>query len=155
MTPKYVVSWMPEAPPWKHAFEVNELTGPKHCWNVSRWWFYANFLLMSHDLRTERFLWVRPEILGLCFNRLTIHHMYSRLNREIFLQLVRTQLSQKPEIFFAIFIGFLKSTWIFEHFERKDELHHLNISEVVDTEECGFLNARKLLLQNTVLKWRS
>ena len=51
-----------------------------------------------------------------------------------------------------MFIEFLKSTWNFEHFEKRDDLYSWNISELIDTEECGFLNARKLVLQNTLLK---
>ena len=141
-----------KAPASEHSFEVNEFTGRKRCWNMSCRCFYAKFLLIWDKWRTERSLLVRSKILGLCFNRLTSDHMYFRLNTEIFPELVRTKLSQKPKTFSGIFIEFFKSTWIFEHFERKDELHSLNISEVIDTEECGFLNSRKLLLQKTHLK---
>ena len=51
-----------------------------------------------------------------------------------------------------ILIAFLKSRWDFEHFKRKDGRKSVKNAEVIDTEECGFLNARKLLLQNTLLK---
>ena len=145
----------PKAPSSEDLFEVKELTGPKHYWHVPRRCFFANFPLMSDNSSTERSLLARQEILGLCFNRLTCDHMYSRLNREIFAQLVRKQLSQKPKIFSGNFVAFLKSTSIFEHFEKKDELHSLNIPEVLDTEECDFLNPRKLLLEKTLLKSRS
>ena len=145
----------PKAPSSEDLFEVKELTGPKHYWHVPRRCFFANFPLMSDNSSTERSLLARREILGLCFNRLTCDHMYSRLNREIFAQLVRKQLSQKPKIFSGNFVAFLKSTSIFEHFEKKDELHSLNILEVLDTEECDFLNPRKLLLEKTLLKSRS
>ena len=142
----------PKAPAREHPFEVNELTGPKHCWNVSRRNLYANFTLMSDKSTKERSLLVRSKILGLRFNRLTGNHMYSRLNRQIFRQPVRTQLCQKPKTFSGTFIVFLKFRWNFELFEKKDELYSLNISEDIDTEECGFFNARKLPLQNTLLK---
>ena len=107
---------------------------------------------MSGKSKTERFLLVRREILGLSFNSLTGDHMYSPFNRKIFSQLVQAQISQKPKRFSSIFIAFFKFTKIFERFERKDKLHSLNISEVIDTEERGFLNARKLLLQYRLLK---
>ena len=42
------------------------------------------------------------------------------------------------------------STQNFEHFQKKDQLHSFNISEVIDSEKCGYLNARKLLFQNTL-----
>ena len=142
----------PKAPPSEHLFKVNELTPPKDCWNVPRRCFYANFLLMSDKSRTEKSLLVTSEILGLCFNKFTDDQLYSCLNRQIFPQLVRTQLYQKQKVFCPIFISFLKSTWNLEHLEKKEELHSLNISEVIDTEECNFFNARKLLLQNILLK---
>ena len=125
----------PKATASKHPFKVNELTGPKNCRNVSRRWFYANFRLTSEKWWTERSLLVRADILGLCFNRLMGDHFYSCVNREIFPQLVRTQLDQKPKVFSAIFIPFFKSTWNFEHFQKKHALHSLNISGLIDTEE--------------------
>ena len=82
-------------------------------------------------------------------------HMYSHLNRETFPKLVWTQLSQKPKTFYPIFIVFFKSTWNFEPFEKKDELHSLDISEVIDCEKSSFLNGGKLLLQNTLSKLTS
>ena len=35
------------------------------------------------------------------------------------------------------------------HFEKKDQLHSLNISEVTDSEKYGYLNARTLPFENT------
>ena len=78
--------------------------------------------------------------------------MYSHFNSEIFKQIVPTQLSQKPKTFSEIFTAFFKSTKNFQQFRKQDELHSLNISEVIDTEVCGFSNAQNLLLQNTLLK---
>ena len=54
-------------------------------------------------------------------------------------------LSQKLGKFSGIFIAFLESTQIFAQFEKKDQLHSLNISEVIDPYKCGYFNARKLL----------
>ena len=36
------------------------------------------------------------------------------------------------------------------HFEKKGQVYNLNISEVIDSEKYGYLNARNLLLQNTL-----
>ena len=36
------------------------------------------------------------------------------------------------------------------HFQNKDQLYSLNISEVTDSEKYGCLNARKRLFQNTL-----
>ena len=54
-------------------------------------------------------------------------------------------LSQKPKIFSENFIAFLESIQNSVSFENKDQLHKLNISEVIDPEKCGYFNARKLL----------
>ena len=35
-------------------------------------------------------------------------------------------------------------------FEKKDQRYTLNIWEVIDSEKCGYLNAQKLLFQNTL-----
>ena len=47
--------------------------------------------------------------------------------------------------------NFLKFLWKFcnlhnisAHFEEKDQLHGLNILEVIDSEKCGYLNDQKL-----------
>ena len=36
------------------------------------------------------------------------------------------------------------------HFEKKNHLYKLNISEVIHSEKYGYLNDRKLLFQNTL-----
>ena len=51
----------------------------------------------------------------------------------------------KTEKIFAIFITLLESTENFVHFERKDYIHSLHIYEVIDTDKCGYFNARELL----------
>ena len=48
-------------------------------------------------------------------------------------------------MFSAIFVTFSESTQTLSHFEKKDQFHSLNILEVIDHDECGHLNARKLL----------
>ena len=64
-------------------------------------------------------------------------------NSEKFRQHLQTSLSQKLYIFFEIFIVFLQSTENLPHFEEKDQLHSLNILEVIDSEKCGYLNPQK------------
>ena len=50
-------------------------------------------------------------------------------------------LSQKQQIFPAIFTSFLKSTSNLEHFFlKKDESPSLSISQIIDPERGGFLN---------------
>ena len=81
---------------------------------------------------------MRSENSGLFRNTLTADHMYSCHNRRNFPKQVQTPLSQNPQGFSQIFITFLQSTQNFPHFEKKDELHNLNIWEVFESEKCGF-----------------
>ena len=50
------------------------------------------------------------------------------------------QLSKKPNTFCCFFVAFLESTCNFEHFE-KNEPHSLSISETINSERRGDLNA--------------
>ena len=38
-------------------------------------------------------------------------------------------------------------------FKKNDHLDSLNISEVIDSEKCSYLNAKKQLFQNTFRQW--
>ena len=49
------------------------------------------------------------------------------------------------ENFSRIFIEILQSTKNFAHFERKDQLHSLDIFEFIDPDKCGYFNAPKPL----------
>ena len=67
-----------------------------------------------------------------------------------FAQPVSLPLTQQWKTFSAIFIQFSQSAQSSVHFEKKDQLDSLNISEVRDSEKCGYSNVRKLLFQNTL-----
>ena len=54
-------------------------------------------------------------------------------------------LSQERKTFSGNFIACLDWTQNFVHLEKKDPLHRLNISEVIDPEKCSYFNALKLL----------
>ena len=67
--------------------------------------------------------------------------MYSCHNREKFPQQVYTILSSKPKRFCQFPIAVLKFKENFMHFENKDELRTFIISGVIDSEQCGDMNA--------------
>ena len=71
-------------------------------------------------------------MLGLCGNTLTADRMYSRQKWEKFLQQVLTLLSQKRKPFSQDFMAILESAQNFECFEKKDQLHSINILEFID-----------------------
>ena len=52
----------------------------------------------------------------------------------------------KTKSIFRIFIGVSELTQNLAHFEKKDQLHSLNLSEVIYPEKSRYFNARKLLL---------
>ena len=56
-------------------------------------------------------------------NTLTADDQYSLLNRDNLTQPIRTQLFQKQKAFSQFFLAFLESTLIFEHLQKKDDLH--------------------------------
>ena len=53
-------------------------------------------------------------------------------------------LAQKRKTVFQIFNEFSQSTQNLVHFEKKDQVYSLNISKVIDSEKCGYLNVQKL-----------
>ena len=48
---------------------------------------------------------------------------------------------KNKKIFSGSFIAFLKCAWNLEHFQKKDEYSSLIISEIIDAERRGYLNA--------------
>ena len=55
----------------------------------------------------------------------------------------QTQLSQKPKTKFGIFLSFLESALNFPRLEKKSRLYSLNIFEVIASEKCDYLYAKK------------
>ena len=53
------------------------------------------------------------------------------------MQPIPMQLSRKQETFFEFFCKILKSTLNFEHFQKKDDSHSSDISEIRDSEKHG------------------
>ena len=53
------------------------------------------------------------------------------------MQPIPIQLSQKQETFFQLFFGFLKSSLNFENFQKKDDSHSSDISQITDSEKHG------------------
>ena len=81
---------------------------------------------------------------------MTVNYMYCRHNWEKFPHQVEAKLSCNPEIIFwnvdFVFQSYMKD----KAFWKKVQVRTLNICEVIGFEECGYLNARKFLFQNTL-----
>ena len=54
---------------------------------------------------------------------MTADDKYFLLNRDNLTQTIPTQLSQKQKAFFQFFLKFSKSTFNFEHLQKKYDLH--------------------------------
>ena len=82
---------------------------------------------------------VRYEILGKLVNTFTADYKHSAWNRKNLLQQVQTQISQERKSFSGFFIAFLKCTLNLEHFEKKDQSHSLNVTEIINSETSSYL----------------
>ena len=90
------------------------------------------------------------EILRLFIKALTADDKYSGSNMQNLPQQIQTPASQKQKVFSGFFIAFLKCAWNLEHFQKKDEYRSVLISEIIDAERRGYLNVKKVLLQNAI-----
>ena len=97
-------------------------------------------------------LLIRSEILELFGDTLTADHIYSPYYLREISATCSNAIISKRKIFSIFFIEFSQSTQNFAHFEKIDQLHRLKISEFIDSEKCGYLNARKFLFQNVLLQ---
>ena len=82
---------------------------------------------------------VWTEMLRLFVNTLTADEKYSRSIMQKLRRQFQTPLSQKRKTFSGFFIALLKCESNFEDFQKKDESPTRIISEIIDSERCGYL----------------
>ena len=70
--------------------------------------------------------------------------------REISARLSNAIIQTVEKIFRKIFIAIFQSTENYAHFEKKGQLHSLNISEVIYPKKCAYFNSRMPLVYNTL-----
>ena len=73
-------------------------------------------------------------------NTLTADDMYSFRNMQNFLQQLQTDLSEKRKKFSGFFFEILKCVSNLQHFEKKDEIPSLIISEIIVSERGTYWN---------------
>ena len=145
-----MLTWIFESSCFRTSFQSQRLHLFQAILKSARQHFYPNFPLRKEKLSWKRSLSLRSEISVLLVNTLTSDHMYSHHNWENFAQHVQRPLTQKSETFSAIFIQFSDSSQTFSHFQKKDQVHSLNILEIIESEKSVDFNARKLLFENTL-----
>ena len=79
-------------------------------------------------------------ILKLFVNTLTADDKYSLINTGNFRQHIQILLSRKQKTFSPFLSSFLKSTFNFEHFQKKDDPHSRYISEIIVSEKGDEVN---------------
>ena len=144
LSPRNEVSWMPGTSCFRTPFKSQHVHVSQTLLKSGRQHSYPNLLLTIDKLIQKISLSVRSEISGLFCNTLTPDHMYSRHNWENFQQHVQTPLSQKLQQLSQIFIEFWQSPQNFAHFKKMDQVHRLNIWEVLESEKGGYLNPWRL-----------
>ena len=87
------------------------------------------------QLTLKKSLLVRRKISWLFRNTLSVDGKYSPLNRDNLTRLIQMRLSWKQKTFSDFFSAFLKSSWNFERFLKKDDPHSWCISEITDPEK--------------------
>ena len=70
-------------------------------------------------------------------NKLSADGKYSLLTSDNLTQTIQMQLYQKQKYFSEFYITFLKCSSNFEHFQKKDDSHRSDISEITDFEKNG------------------
>ena len=77
------------------------------------------------------------KFLGLFANTSTADGKCFLHNSENLSHPIHMQLCKKQKFFSEFFAAFLKYRLNFEHFETKDDLHILYISQFMDWKKCG------------------
>ena len=110
---------------------------------VARHHYYPFFPWIPGKLSWKKtaLLWLK--ILRLFANTLASDDKYSCRNRQNFLKQLQTLLSQKGKTFSGFFIPFLKCSWNWKYFEKKDECPSLIFSEVIFRKRIATETSRR------------
>ena len=132
-------------PVFRHSYRGKVVTGLKHCWSHHG----SNFIINFHYSQTH---WVGRL---LCYSDLKFCDCLVTqwlpmtcilvIIWKNFPESVQAPISQKRERFSEFSFTFLQSTQNFSNFEKKHQVHSLNILEVIDSEKSGSLNTREFL----------
>ena len=91
-------------------------------------------LITAKSIELEKYLFLTCEILGLLVNIVTADDKYTLLKRDKLTIPIQMHLHQKCSNFSQFFAAFLKWSWNFEHFDKKNDAHRFCNFEITDTE---------------------
>ena len=110
LTPRNKVTGIPEHSPLRTPLDSQRVHRRESLLKSAQQHLPPNYPLSQDKLNQKRYLFVRPEILGLFRNTLTAASIYSCHNSQKFPRHVERPLCQKAETYSRIFIAFLQST---------------------------------------------
>ena len=73
-------------------------------------------------------------------NTLTANDKYTLNSKDKWMKTFQMLFSQKENYFSLFFSALSESAWNLEHFQKKDDLHSLCISEITDHERRPYIN---------------
>ena len=118
------------------------LKGVKHCWNLRD----NSFIFLRDHSEKD---WAGKRLYSHRWNLRTAHDIFYLYKEESTPQPIEMQISKNTKTFSELFAVYLKSTYIYENFGKKDEPHNWYISEMIDSERRGYLSFYKGSLHNT------
>ena len=135
LTPKNVVRSMSKKSRFKRSFEKQHGKGAQTLLKFEWQHLYHIYWSLWRQLTCKKSLLVICKISRLFPNTLSGVGRYSLLNTDNLTQLVQKQLSRNQKTISQFFCAVLKSSWHFEHFQKKDDPHGWCISDITDPEK--------------------
>ena len=101
----------------------------------SAWhYLYHTHWSLPNQLSWKKYLFLTCQILGLLVNILAADGKYPLVKRDNLTMPIQMHLRRKRNNFSQFFTAFLKCSWNFEHFDKKDDAHRFCISEITDSK---------------------
>ena len=136
-TPKNMVKSISKSTVSRDPSENNMVNGAKTLLKFEWQRLYHIYWSLRRRLTCKNSLLVICEIWKLFPNTLSADGKYSLLYWDYLMQPIPMQLSLKQGTSSQSFCGILKSSLNFEHFQKKDDSHSSDISEITDSGKHG------------------
>ena len=132
---KNLVRSIPKKSSLKISFAKQHSKRVQTLWKFAWQHLYLIYWSLWRQLTCKKSLLVICKISRLFPNTLSGVGRYSLLNTDNLTQLVQKQLSRNQKTISQFFCAVLKSSWHFEHFQKKDDPHGWCISDITDPEK--------------------
>ena len=134
MDSQKVVRWMSKKFSLRGAFDKQYFKRIQVLSKSASHHFYQIHWSRPSQWSRKKSLFLTCLILGWLVNTLSADEKYPVLNKDNLTIPIQMQLSQKQNTFSQFSAAFLKSSWNFEGFEKKDDPHSFCIFEITDSE---------------------